>query len=109
MDDTLRALAEASRNTAIDEYKDILGRSLYDAITRSNCKDDYSVGLRNGMRFALYLATGCEPEFESCCSSDPIITDVKTLSDRITTLLDNMKDINDKADALLKELDDTND
>lgn len=109
MDDVLKTLADANRNTAVNEYKDVLGRALYDAITRTNCKDDYSVGFRNGMRFALYLATGCEPEFESCCSSDSIITDVKSLSDRISMLVDSMKDINDKADAVLRELDTTND
>ena len=35
-----------------------------DAIIRTNCSDDYSVGLRNGMRLAISCITGEEPKFE---------------------------------------------
>lgn len=35
-----------------------------DAIIRTDSSDDYSVGLRNGMRLAISYITGEEPKFE---------------------------------------------
>lgn len=36
-----------------------------DMIKASNIDDPYTVGLRNGMRFCLYLIDGNEPEYET--------------------------------------------
>ena len=35
------------------------------AITCTNSWDDYSLGFRNGLRYALYILTGEEPKYES--------------------------------------------
>ena len=43
---------------------------LNDAIMQTNCSDDYSVGLRNGMRFAISCITGEEPKFEHVAGNE---------------------------------------
>lgn len=60
------------------EYKDVpdtnVGKNLSESliekikfgIEASNINDDYTTGLRNGMRYCLSLIDGKEPKFESC-------------------------------------------
>lgn len=47
---------EDNSNKAIEKIKD--------AIIRTDRSDDYSIGLRNGMRLAISCITGEEPKFE---------------------------------------------
>ena len=65
-------------NELAEEYKDVpdtnVGKNLSEnliekikfGIEASNINDDYTTGLRNGMRYCLSLIDGKEPEFESC-------------------------------------------
>lgn len=57
-------MLQANIDTAINKANTETVKTLEEAITRSNGKDDYCVGLRNGMRFAIYCITGIDPEFE---------------------------------------------
>lgn len=43
---------------------------LNNAIILTDSSDDYSVGLRNGMRFAISCITGEEPKFEHLASNE---------------------------------------
>jgi hypothetical protein len=63
-DALIMSMLQANIDTAISKANTETVKTLEEAITRSNGKDDYCVGLRNGMRFAIYCITGIEPEFE---------------------------------------------
>lgn len=50
----------------INEFVEKLIEKIKFGIEASNINDDYTTGLRNGMRYCLSLIDGKEPEFESC-------------------------------------------
>lgn len=65
-------------NELAEKYRDVpdtnVGKNLSEnlieiikfGIEASNINDDYTTGLRNGMRYCLSLIDGKKPEFESC-------------------------------------------
>lgn len=57
-------MLQGNIDTAISKANEETVKTLEEGITRTNGKDDYCVGLRNGMRFAIYCITGIDPEFE---------------------------------------------
>jgi hypothetical protein len=63
-DGLIMNMSQANIDTAISKANEETVETLEEAITRTNGKDDYCVGLRNGMRFAIYCITGIDPEFE---------------------------------------------
>lgn len=50
----------------ISEFVEKLREKIKFGIEASNANDDYTTGLRNGMRYCLALIDGKEPKFESC-------------------------------------------
>lgn len=50
----------------INEFVEKLIEKIKFEIEANNANDDYTTGLRNGMRYCLSLIDGKEPEFESC-------------------------------------------
>lgn len=50
----------------INEFVENLIEKIKFGIEASNANDDYTTGIRNGMRYCLSLIDGKEPEFESC-------------------------------------------
>lgn len=54
---------------SLEEYKNGLLRSIAIAIQTTNRNDDYSVGIRNGLRVCKAYIDGLEPEYERCKSS----------------------------------------
>lgn len=69
-DGLIMNMLQANIDTAINEANRETVKTLTEAITRSNGNDDYCVGLRNGMRFAIYCITGVDPEFEQTHSKE---------------------------------------
>ena len=63
-------MLEANIDTAINEANLETVKTLEEAIVRTNGDDNYCVGLRNGMRFAIYCITGTDPEFEQTHSKE---------------------------------------
>lgn len=63
-DGLIMSMLQANIDTAISKANTETVKTLEEAITRINGKDDYCVGLRNGMRSAIYYITGIDPEFE---------------------------------------------
>lgn len=63
-DGLIMSMLQANIDTAISKANEETVKTLKEAITRTNGKDNYYVGLRNGMRFAIYCITGIDPEFE---------------------------------------------
>ncbi len=51
---------------AVKNLSENLIKTMKFAIEASNANDDYTTGLRNGMRYCLSLIDGKEPKFESC-------------------------------------------
>ena len=49
---------------SVDAYKDKLITSIDYALDTTSRHDDYSIGLRNGMRFVKSLIDGEEPDYE---------------------------------------------
>ena len=45
---------------------------LKNAIEYTNGNDEYSVGMRNGMRYAAYLIDGVDPEYERLSEKRPL-------------------------------------
>lgn len=69
-DGLIMSMLQANIDTAINNAKEETVKTLNEAITRTNGKDNYCVGLRNGMRFAIYCFTGMELEFEQTHSEE---------------------------------------
>jgi hypothetical protein len=63
-DGLIMNMSQANIDTAISKANEETVETLEEAITCTNGKDDYCVGLRNGMRFAIYCITGIDTEFE---------------------------------------------
>lgn len=78
IDELSTKLASANKERIERYYKDVtdtnVGKNLSEnliekikfGIEASNINDDYTTGLRNGMRYCLALIDGKEPKFESC-------------------------------------------
>lgn len=66
MNDTTKNAIES-----LEEYKKGLLKSIAIAIQTTNGDDDYSVGLRNGLRVCKAYIDGLEPEYEKCKPSAP--------------------------------------
>jgi hypothetical protein len=58
----------------LDEYKQSLLTSIHIGITATNHDDEYSVGLRNGLRICKAYIDGQEPEYEEV-KNDPLTWD----------------------------------
>lgn len=69
-DGLIMSMLQANIDTAISKANEETVKTLEEGITRTNGKDDYCVGLRNGMRFAIYCITGIDPEFEQTHSKE---------------------------------------
>ena len=64
----VKKMNDNTRNTieSLEEYKKGLLRSIAIGIQATNRNDDYSVGLRNGLRVCKAYIDGLEPEYEKC-------------------------------------------
>jgi len=71
----VKRMSDNTRNTieSLEEYKKGLLRSIAIGIQARNRDDDYSVGLRNGLRVCKAYIDGLEPEYEKCKPSAEIL------------------------------------